>query len=136
MVIHKTNLAMTYQPSWDEWDGVRELIQNWLDGILRAFNLTSLHEVEIEKKPVQRSRGKTGFKFEAFKSLVRSSDRDSSQTQTQREVLGIITFLSIRHTKRTDEDSESVDSNSENLVTDSELVITNKRIVDRRIDNG
>lgn len=30
-------ISAKYLPEWSVWEGVRELVQNWHDGVLKAF---------------------------------------------------------------------------------------------------
>ena len=30
-------ISAKYLPGWSSWEGVRELVQNWHDGVLKAF---------------------------------------------------------------------------------------------------
>lgn len=38
--IHLT-ITESYARSWDTWEGVREFIQNWYDGVLDSFETVS-----------------------------------------------------------------------------------------------
>ena len=37
-------ISADYVPSWGRWEGVRELVQNWYDGILQSFKTSTTIE--------------------------------------------------------------------------------------------
>ena len=39
-VVHLT-ITEGYAPSWKTWEGVREFIQNWYDGVLDSYEIVS-----------------------------------------------------------------------------------------------
>ncbi|KAF9264501.1 hypothetical protein L218DRAFT_224772 [Marasmius fiardii PR-910] len=86
-VVVPTNLSEDYQPQWGDREGVRELVQNWFDGIQREYRLSGPEDVEIRKSGP--TNGKS-FRFDAFQQLQGPS---SSRIQKKdREVLGYIKF--------------------------------------------
>ncbi|KIK55372.1 hypothetical protein GYMLUDRAFT_843411 [Collybiopsis luxurians FD-317 M1] len=50
------NISRGYCPRWKTWDGVRELIQNWRDGLLNRSSRTFNDLVIIESKPDKKGK--------------------------------------------------------------------------------
>ena len=47
-------ISANYVPAWSLWEGVRELVQNWYDGILESFGSSTNLETSrltFEKVP-------------------------------------------------------------------------------------
>lgn len=83
-----TNLTDDYQPKWGDREGVRELVQNWYDGILREYRLSGFQDIEIIKSC---SRNGKSFQFDAFRRLQAPSP--SRVRNGDRPVLGYIKFI-------------------------------------------
>ena len=55
MSLHRVNLSIqeSYSPSWQLWEGVREMVGNWYDGLLEtreSFRKTIYNAPKLEIK--------------------------------------------------------------------------------------
>ena len=42
-------ISANYVPGWSLWEGVRELVQNWYDGILQSFESSTTLDLETNR---------------------------------------------------------------------------------------
>jgi hypothetical protein len=85
-----TNLTDDYQPKWGDREGVRELVQNWYDGILRSYRLSGFRDIEIIKSCSRKGKN---FQFDAFRRLQAPGPSSSHAQKGHRPVLGYIKFI-------------------------------------------
>jgi len=59
------SLTEHYAPSWKAWEGVRELTQNWHDGVLQALEGLPLeHQLQLLKEESAVYQATKGLHFE------------------------------------------------------------------------
>jgi len=59
------SLTEHYAPSWKTWEGVRELTQNWHDGVLQALDSLPLeHQLALLKEEQPMYQATKGLSFE------------------------------------------------------------------------
>ncbi len=80
-----TNIVIDYTPSWGIKEGLRELIQNWRDGMLEAFWPLKMADIQIKTPRPIRNAKKTHFEFSAYNGASDST-----------EPLGTISYTSTR----------------------------------------
>ena len=89
------SLTAQYAPSWKTWEGVRELVQNWHDGVF-----ASLEKMEIapsaKSKVAFLSCKENDPPLQVYKAVLRagnsSEDTNSSATLTNRTQKCVQTF--------------------------------------------
>ncbi|KAK1221579.1 hypothetical protein PQX77_015592 [Marasmius sp. AFHP31] len=124
-----TNLTEQYQEDWGDREGIRELIQNWYDGIIRQHRLRSSQDVEIIKTTPKNGKS---FRFDAYRKSLGSIQASSSKSngKPERVALGYIGFKISRGEKASDATAYNSDSesNQDGSSFRSELVLYNHRV--------
>ncbi|KAL0565444.1 hypothetical protein V5O48_016580 [Marasmius crinis-equi] len=86
----RTNLTAKYQPLWGDREGIRELVQNWYDGLVQQNRLGGFHEVEIVKTVLKKE-----IQFKAYRRVdgnKASFTPPKARGRPKREALGSIVF--------------------------------------------
>lgn len=47
------SITKNYASHWDTWEGVREMVQNWHDGLISSTGGASKNELKFKKKEVE-----------------------------------------------------------------------------------
>ena len=71
--LQRIQLSLTehYAPSWKTWEGVRELTQNWHDGVLQSLDSLPLeHQLALLKEEQPIYQATKGLSFEKHNGII------------------------------------------------------------------
>ncbi|KAK7053188.1 hypothetical protein VNI00_003807 [Paramarasmius palmivorus] len=74
---HSLNLDKQYCPHWTTAEGLREIMQNWFDGMIASYDLYSPDRLKVVEARLKKQNGKTIRRFNAFVDSVSKDTADA-----------------------------------------------------------